>query len=165
MTSSEGNIVLAPMRLQAVTHAQAHLLAARDFIAGLQAIQLSGRTPHRAISLLAGQAVESLLEGYILALRSEKEPPRDGGHDLEKLWATAVAKGLAVTSNPPTWLQILARGHRSPFAVRYQRVPGGQSKVFAHGSSYPSPVEIFEEVPKLLALVAPTIDAHQFKHG
>ncbi|MGJ7499884.1 hypothetical protein ACSFBF_05950 [Variovorax sp. ZT5P49] len=143
----------------------AHLIAARDFIAGMKALETSGQALDRSLALLAGQAVESLLEGYILASLSPGEPSRDGGHDLEKLWTAAASRGLGVPTDPPSWLKILAQGHRSPFPVRYQAVKDKGIKTFAHGSSYAPMSVLVQEIPKLESLVAQRIETHQRDNG
>lgn len=143
----------------------AHLIAARDFIAGFTALVGSNPDAHRSIALLAGQAVESLLEGYVLASLVAPEKPRDFGHDLEQAWSAAVARGVALSPVPPTWLQLLAQGHRSPFAVRYQAVKDRAYKGFAHVTAYAPANDLVEEIPKLEILVAPRIESFQEKNG
>ncbi|PZP91157.1 MAG: hypothetical protein DI587_36410 [Variovorax paradoxus] len=157
---------LAPLRIQKVTEPQAHLIAAHDWLKGMDVLAGSKPLALRAFIHLSGQAVESLLAAFILTRAKGAQRRVTKTHDLVAMWRCAAGQGLGVPASPPDWLVQLALGHIGPFLVRYQAVKAANgTTAFVHGMGNPSPAVLHAAVAQLEAVVRPFIEEFQAANG
>lgn len=150
-----------PVGIAPVTDAEAHLLVARDWMIGMEVLVTAKPMALRAFCHLGAQAVDSLLAAFILTKAQGKDDNVVGGRDLLAMWRTASDLGLRLERPLPAWLIQVARGHKSPYATRYQagkRPSGPVSRLHAIG--YPNASELRAGVLNLETLVAPHVEAH-----
>lgn len=152
---------LDPIGIAHATDAQAHLVVARDWMRGIEVLFAATPIAVRAFSHLGAQAVESLLAAFILTRAQGRDRNVVGAHDLLAMWRTASDLGLRVERPPPTWLVQVARGHKTPYAIRHQARRGSSGPLSRlHDVGYPNATELRAGVLNLETLVAPHVEAH-----
>lgn len=159
-------VQLAPLRILQVTEPQAHLIAAQDWLKGMDVLAASKPVALRAFTHLGGQAVESLLASFILTKVLGAQRRVTQTHDLIAMWKCASGLGLSVPATPPDWLIQLAHGHIAPFAIRYQAAKAANgATAFVHGMGYPSPTVLHAAVAQLETVVRPFVEEFQAANG
>lgn len=159
-------VQLAALRTQQISEPQAHLLVARDWMEGMDALAASKPVALRAFTHLGGQAVESLLAAFILTKVQGAQRRVTQRHDLVAMWECASGLRLGVPATPPDWLILLARGHIAPFAIRYQAAKTANGTIaFPHGIGHPNPTVLHSAVAQLETIVRPFVEEFQAANG
>lgn len=94
--------------------------AAQSMMPGVKVLASASPPPALVLALVAGQVLECLLKAYLSRDGSDdvlKKP--HVRHNLEALWAMAVAQGLHISESPPDWVTCLGGLHNSPYYLRY----------------------------------------------
>jgi hypothetical protein len=71
------------------------------------------------IALLSSHTLEVVLKAFLLARGVPEDELIKIGHNLEKTWRAARAKGLPIEAEPPRWCTLLNLAHDRPYLVRY----------------------------------------------
>jgi hypothetical protein len=118
--SGTGASVAGAATVAPVTVPDAHLAIAQQLLIGARV--LAGG-PNCAVSLafVCAHAAECLFKAFLSWKGVPETNLKDHNirHDLVALHAMAVAKGLAIAPNPPSWLALLSDLHKTPFQLRY----------------------------------------------
>lgn len=113
-----------------------YVAVAYGLLHGAKALAVANPMPAMALALLCAHSLECTLKAY-LTRDGDSSQVRNAGirHNLNGLWALAVANGLGVNATPPFWADRLSELHDSPFALRYlegERGDDGKRNYF-HG--------------------------------
>lgn len=104
-----------------------------------------------ACTHLAAQGLECVLKAYLskVGIPVTDLKKKRYGHDLQALWVEAVAKGLAVSPQPPDWCVILNQTHNEPYHLRYP--------IHINSFSLPAFSVMVPELSRLIGLVGSTL--------
>ena len=128
-------LTLKPDSVAPVAPHEAFLSVAVGLISGAMVLAAASQSESSpAFALVSGQLLECSLKAFLSKRGlTEEELKKDFGHDLLKLWAEAVTKGLPFTT-PPKWVETLDRLHDAPWAFgpncRLEAKPEDEGEVF-----------------------------------
>lgn len=119
---------------------------AQNMLPGVKALAMTSPLPALALALVAAHTLECLLKAYLSRDGSDDDLKKpDVRHNLESLWAMAVAEGLPISSSPPSWVACLSSIHDSPYYLRYS--------TGVHIISSPGPEPMTSELSALLEVI------------
>lgn len=87
---------------------------------GVKILAASVPLPALPLALVSAHALECALKAYLSRSGEDSHvKQRDVRHNLNALWALAVADGLCITKQPPQWVDMLSKIHDTPYYLRY----------------------------------------------
>lgn len=124
-----------------------YLGVAENMLPGVKALAMASPVPALALALVAAHVLECALKAYLSRNGSNDELKnnQDVRHNLEALWAMAVADGLPISNSPPAWVACLSSIHDRPYHLRYS--------TDVHLISSPAPEPMTSELSELLNIV------------
>ncbi|WP_017842790.1 hypothetical protein [Methylotuvimicrobium buryatense] len=147
MQATLPTVSLPPLTMVPPTEAQSYLIAARGLFEGAEALAISTSPKLLSCAFLSAQTLECALKAFLASSGATEKRLRSPSirHNLEALWAEAVAGGLAIPAQPPQWCTLLNSAHDKPYYFRYP--------MRLNGMSLPAPRQMVDELRSLLALI------------
>lgn len=127
-----------------------YLGVANSMIRGVEILAQASPTSPLSLALVASHALECTLKAYLSRDGADARLRRSElRHNLTALWMLAQQEGLAVSAQPPQWVETLGHIHNSPYYLRYSTA--------IHALSTPRSEPMFSELQALLVLVRQAI--------
>ena len=116
-----GKVELPMLEVSAGPPAQSYIAAARRFFLGVEVLSRGDSSLSPACAYLAAQSAECALKSFLSKSGMTEKELKDQKlrHNLESLWTKAVAHGLSVPPEPPSWCVVLNQTHDNPYYLRY----------------------------------------------
>jgi len=140
----KATLTMAGLRAKPATPRDGFRVSAQSPFLGIETLAQQSPVPLMACAVLAGFAVECALKSYLVtSFVSARALKKRYGHNLSKLWRTAVRYGLPIAKRPPAWCIALNRLTTGPaFFARYH--------TGVHGLRFPSTSRMVRGIRKLL---------------